>query len=71
MNSSSQNTNVGAEHALHLPREIAKLLSENLEITIAGCLGNPLTEPTADPDALLEQFQSHRIAVGHSSSVMS
>jgi hypothetical protein len=35
------------------------LLSENLEMALAGCLGYPLTEPTADPDALLEQFQSH------------
>lgn len=59
MNSSTQSPKNDAAHAHHLPREIAKLLSENLEITLAGCLGNPLTEPTADPDALREPFQSH------------
>jgi hypothetical protein len=59
MNSHSQNPKCDAERTLHLPREIERMLSENLEITLAGCFGHPLIEPTADPVELLKQFQSH------------
>src|SRR6202021_1158706 len=59
MNLPSQTWKCDAEHKLHLPREIDRILSENLEITLAGCFGHPLIEPTADPDELLNQFRSH------------
>jgi len=59
MNSPFQNHKTPAEHTLRIPREIDKMLSESAEIALAGCLGYPLTEPTANPDQLLEQFQAH------------
>jgi hypothetical protein len=59
MNSQALNLNGDVGRMLLLPREIQMLLSEDIEIALVGSLGGARTNPTTDPDELLELFQSH------------
>jgi hypothetical protein len=59
MNSPSRNPKGHADRTLRLPREIERMLSENVEIALVGCFGNARTKPTFDPGELLELFQFH------------
>jgi hypothetical protein len=59
MISQSRNRNCSTERALRLPQQIQRLLSEDLEVALVGCLGHPVAEPLSDANELLEFYQSH------------